>query len=164
MGRSLSKAADSVSGIWKLGRSPCFWMDHWVFGTDHNFNQIWTEEWPPNPGRSRWNVWFSVLCNYRKVPPYNAVLSGVVLLVKLLLDMATKSFSMLCTSISEQCAPLSPVTNLPTCLHFWLQPSGSKWLLWNLPAPQEGAAADDSHVTEAMAHLLRQFLVTEKNV
>lgn len=30
----------SVSGIWNLGCNPYFWMDHWVCGTVHAFNQI----------------------------------------------------------------------------------------------------------------------------
>lgn len=55
-GVSLIKAEVSISDIWMLGCSLCFWMDQGVFDTLRDFKCLWTEEWPCGPARGRWNA------------------------------------------------------------------------------------------------------------
>lgn len=63
-GVSLSKAEVSISDIWMLGCSLCFWMDQEVFDTLRDFKCLWTEEWPCGPARGRWMFWLYESYNY----------------------------------------------------------------------------------------------------
>ena len=83
----------TVSGVWNLGCSPCFQMDHWLCGTVHAFNQIWTGERPLGPGRSRWSVWFRVSRDCRSSSPRCQV--GLCFLSNSSLIWVATSFSIL---------------------------------------------------------------------